>query len=135
MQTLLPAHGLSSGMGRPAKTPRSSIGQHLAHLREAAGLTQQQLAEATGVHQSNIAFWERSPKPPRGEVLPLLAQALGVSVDALLNVEPVKRKKQPGPEGRLQKLFDQVSKLPRRQQQKVIEMAEAFLALHQARAS
>ena len=32
--------------------------------------------------------------------------------------------------GRLQLVFEQVAKLPRRQQQKVIEMAEGFLALH-----
>lgn len=123
-------------MGRPAKTPRSQIGQHLVALREAAGLSQQQLAEAVGVQQSNIAFWERSPKPPRGEVLPQLAQALGVSIDELLNVQPVKRSKsQPGPEGRLQKVFDQVAKLPRRQQTKVAEFVEAFVSQQLKQAS
>ena len=29
-------------------------------------------------------FWERSEKPPRSEVLPKMAEALGVSVEDLL---------------------------------------------------
>jgi transcriptional regulator with XRE-family HTH domain len=45
-------------------------------------------------HPSDIAFWELSGTPPRGEVLPKLAHALGVSVDALLGVTPPKPKKQ-----------------------------------------
>jgi len=58
----------------------------LVELRQAAGLTQVQLAEKIGVHPSNIGFWELSGTPPRGEVLPKLAQALSVSVDVLLGV-------------------------------------------------
>jgi transcriptional regulator with XRE-family HTH domain len=113
-------------MGRPAQRPRPAYGRHLAELREAAGLTQQQLAEKLGVQQSNIAFWERWDKPPRGEVLPKLAEALSVSTDALLGVTPPKPKKQAA-KGRLQLVFEAASKLPRRQQEKVAEFVEAFV--------
>jgi transcriptional regulator with XRE-family HTH domain len=116
-------------MGRPPQRPRSEYGKKLVVLREAAGLTQQQLADQLGVDQSNIAFWERWGKAPRGEVLPEMARALAVSVDELLGVTAPKRKKQAA-KGRLQQVFEEVAKLPRRQQQKVIEMAEGFLALH-----
>ena len=98
-------------------------------LREAAGLTQQQLAEKLGLPQSNIAFWERSEKPPRGEVLPKLAQALGVSVDVLLGVSPPKPKRQAA-KGRLQLVFESASRLPRRQQEKIVEVVEAMVEKH-----
>lgn len=111
------------------KLKRPPMAQRLIELRQSAGLTQVQLAEQIGVHYSNIGFWELSGTPPRGEVLPKMAHALGVTVDELLGVAPAKTKK-PAAKGRLQMVFEQVAKLPRRQQQKVIEMAEGFLALH-----
>ena len=116
-------------MGRPSQRERPDYGRHLAELREAAGLTQQTLAERLGVHQSNIAFWERWDKPPRGEVLPKLADALGVSIDTLLGVTPPKPKRQAA-KGRLQRVFENASKLPRRQQEKVAEFVEAFVVQH-----
>lgn len=115
--------------GRPAFHPQPEMGAHLAQLREDAGLTQRQLAEKLDVPLSNITFWERSEKPPRAEILPKLAEAFDVSVDTLLRVKPIKPKKAVA-KGRLQQVFEKVSKLPRRQQQKVVEMAEGFLSLH-----
>jgi transcriptional regulator with XRE-family HTH domain len=114
-------------MGRPAKKPRGAFGARLVVLREAAGLTQHQLADRLKVHQTNIAFWERWDKAPRGEVLPDLAKQLGVTVDELLGVAPPKPKRQPAAKGRLQKVFESASKLPRRQQDKVAEFLEAFV--------
>lgn len=87
------------------------------------------LADKLGVHHSNIAFWELSGTPPRGEVLPKMAHALGVSVDELLGVTPPKPKKQAA-KGRLQQVFESAAKLPRRQQNKVAEFVEAFVAQH-----
>jgi len=88
-----------------------------------------QLAGKIGVHHSNIAFWELSGTPPRGEVLPKMAHALGVSVDALLGVTPPKPKRQAA-KGRLQYVFEAASKLPRRQQEKVAEFVGAFVKQH-----
>jgi transcriptional regulator with XRE-family HTH domain len=111
------------------KKDRPPLGLRLTELRQAAGLTQTQLAERIGVHPSNIGFWELSGTPPRGEVLPKLAHALGVSVDELLGVTPPKPKKQAA-KGRLQLVFESASKLPRRQQQKIAEVVEALVAQH-----
>ncbi len=55
-------------MGRPALKEQPAYGRRSANLREAAGLTQKELAERLHVQQSNISFWERWDKPPRGEV-------------------------------------------------------------------
>lgn len=88
-----------------------------------------QLAAKVGVNHSNIAYWELSGTPPRGEVLPKLAAALGVSIDTLLGVTPPKPTRQAA-KGRLQRVFENASKLPRRQQDKVAEFVEAFVAQH-----
>ena len=105
--------------------PRPPLAQRLVQLRQEAGLTQTELAQAVGVSVSNIAFWELKGTPPRGEVLPALAKALAVSADALLGVGP-SRPKAPA-KGRLQLAFDAAAKLPRRQQVKVAEVVEAFV--------
>ena len=111
------------------KKDRPALGKQLAELRQAAGLTQMQLAEKVGVHHSNIAFWELSGTPPRGEVLPKMAYALGVSVDALLGVTPPKPKRQAA-KGRLQLVFESAARLPRRQQEKIVEVVEAMVEKH-----
>lgn len=113
--------------------PRSAYGKHLAELRKAAGLTQVELAGILGVPQSNIAFWEQSEKPPRSDVLPAMAQAFGVRLEQLLKVETSRRTaaKKNGPTGRVREVFDRVSKLPRRQQEKIVEFVSAFVTQYE----
>lgn len=99
----------------------------LKKLREAAGLSQRELARRVGQDQSNIRYWENASKPPRSDVLVPLAQELGVTVEELLGEQP-KRKTKPG--GKLGQVFEEVSTLPRRQQQKIVEVVEALVAQH-----
>lgn len=56
-------------------------------VREIAGLTQIQLAEAVGISQSAIALWEAGRTMPRADKLSQLAKVLNCTVDELLNVE------------------------------------------------
>ena len=56
----------------------------LAHERQARGLTQEQLAEASGVHRVTIARIETGEVSPKAETLKRLADALGVLVDDLM---------------------------------------------------
>jgi transcriptional regulator with XRE-family HTH domain len=100
----------------------------LRRLRETAGLSVRELAKQIGESPTNVSYWERSGQIPRSDVLAPMAKALGVTVHDLLGEPKPGRAVTPG--GRLGQVFAQVSKLPRRQQQKVIEMAEGFLALH-----
>jgi transcriptional regulator with XRE-family HTH domain len=138
MQAFCPAtaqdlqdHAYDAAM--PKAKDRPEFARRLVELRQAAGLSQLQLAERVGTHHSNIGFWETSGTCPRGEVLPSLAQALGVSTDELLGVTPAKPK--PAPKGRLQKVFEAASKLPRRQQDKIADVLEAFVAQHSGKAA
>lgn len=50
-----------------------------------------------------------------------LRQHLGVSVEDVLDVESTSTPRRPGPVGRAQKAFEKVARLPRRQQDKIIE--------------
>lgn len=61
----------------------------LAHYRRAAGLTQEALAEAVGVSRQAVGKWESGAAYPEAEKLPLLADVLHCSLDALLRGEGV----------------------------------------------
>ena len=103
----------------------AKIASRLKTLREAAGLSQRELARRIGQDQSNIRFWESTGKIPRSDTLVPIAEALGVSVEELLGQPKSKSKSKPG--GRLGEAFESVSRLPRRQQQKIIEVVEALV--------
>ena len=127
----------------PAVMPRKSTksrppqGVRLAELRKAAGLSQYELASYVGVPQANIAFWERSEKPPRSEVLSKMAEALGVSVEDLLIGETGKAasrkaaKSNGRPAGKVREVFDRVSKLPRRQQEHIVNWVSAYVSQYE----
>ena len=100
----------------------------MRELRETAGLSVRELARQIGEQHTNVLYWESSGNLPRSNVLIPMAKALGVSVEVLLGKPTARRASAPG--GRLGQVFDAVSKLPRRQQQKIMEMAEGFIALH-----
>jgi transcriptional regulator with XRE-family HTH domain len=127
-------------MGRKLRKPRPSQGARLLALRNAAGLSQAELARLVGETQANISFWERTDKPPRSDVLPKLAKVLGVSLEALLGDHSAPQKlpslaSAPGPAGQVQRAFEEVRRLPRRQQQKIIDVVLAFVNDYKRKAS
>jgi transcriptional regulator with XRE-family HTH domain len=99
-------------------------------LRKAAGLSQIELAKAVGVPQQSIAYWETVATPPRSDVLPKMAKALGVRVEDILGDVPIHAVRRPGPVGRLQRVFEQASTLPRRDQQLVADFVETLVERH-----
>jgi len=77
---------------------------------------------------SNVSYWERSGQIPRSDVLAPMAKALGVTVHELLGEPKPGRAVTPG--GKLGQVFERVSKLPRRQQDKIIEVVNALVSQH-----
>lgn len=124
----------ASGMSRKSTRHRPKQGAYLAALRQAAGLTQAELADAVGEPQPNIAFWEFSDKPPRSDVLPALATALGVTVEALLSpsARPTSTVPKRGPKGKLLRAFEAAASLPKRQQQLVEQFVSTLVAQRKA---
>ena len=60
---------------------RQRIGQRIAQLRKERGLTQQELAERTGMQQGNIARIEAGKYSARFDTLQTIAEAMGLTVD------------------------------------------------------
>jgi transcriptional regulator with XRE-family HTH domain len=125
MQCLLISHDMALTMSKPAN-PQN--GRHLKSLRQAAKLSQRELAALIGEVHTNVAYWETSGNLPRSNVLVPMAKALGVSVEELLGEARPKRVLAPG--GRLRQLFEAASKLPRSQQEKVLAVLEPFVTAH-----
>lgn len=62
----------------------TAIGDHIKDARNAAGLTQAQLAEAVGVSRVHITDYERGKKWPNVQRLVRICKALGTSPDKIL---------------------------------------------------
>lgn len=120
---------LDSRLYLPRMSDSVSRAKKLKDLREATGLSQRELARQLGVHHSNLGYWERSGNLPGSDVLPTLAKILGVEVHVLLGESP-KVRQTTAPSGRARLAFDAVSKLPKRQQQKIVDVVEAFVSQH-----
>lgn len=60
------------------------FGKTLKELREEKGLSQMELARATGISQSAIAKWEKGKTEPTASSLVTLSHFFGESVDFLL---------------------------------------------------
>jgi hypothetical protein len=80
-----------------------------------------------------LATWQTATRPEAGnlkrsDVLLPMANALGVTVEELLGEPRPKRVISPG--GRARQLFEAISKMPRRQQEKVLDILEPFVREH-----
>ncbi len=62
------------------------LSERIAALRKERGLTQEQLGKMVGVSSQAVGKWEKGGAPDV-ELLPLLADKLGVTVDALFGLE------------------------------------------------
>jgi transcriptional regulator with XRE-family HTH domain len=67
-------------------------GELLQRLRQAAGLSQPQLAEAAGVPVATLRDWEQGRRAPPLDTAARVAVALGVSIDELAGAGPAARK-------------------------------------------
>lgn len=122
--------------GRPPKSlKRTPFGQRLFDARQLKGLSQHQVAKAIGVTQTTYSDWERTECSLKPEVLPQLAQILGVSVDHLLGITVSSRggSGKSGPTGKLRKVFEAANALPRYQQQRIIALVEDILFAYHSR--
>lgn len=61
----------------------SRLGENIASLRRATGLTQELLADRLGVTSQAVSKWERQLSCPDVSLLPAMADIFGVSIDEL----------------------------------------------------
>lgn len=66
---------------------KNSIGQFLAVLRKANGMTQQDVADRLNVSNKAVSRWERDECAPDLSAIPVLSEIFGVTCDELLKGE------------------------------------------------
>jgi len=105
-----------------------SLPARLIALRKERSLTQQQMAEAIGIHVNSVKKYESGQAQPSLDVLKKIALALNVSTDFLLFEEHER-----GPSDDLALQFEAVSQLPEEEQRVVMEVLESLITKYQAR--
>lgn len=103
-----------------------ALGARITALRKAHRITQVQLAQTLGVSQQTITAYETGRRRIQVSVLPVIAQALRVSVEELIDGQPKTRKR--GPTGKIQQQLEQVQQLPRAKQKLLSDVLESLLA-------
>ena len=113
--------------GRPPTKEAPIFGQRLAALRRAKGLSQTQLAELLDTTRKMIDYYERRAGNPSLDFIQRAAEALDVSVAELLGSQPKAARGKPGPTPQLQLRFEQIRRLPRKEQEFVIRFIDTVL--------
>ena len=112
---------------KPALSPDGeTFGKRLARLRKAAGFTQYTLADAIGISNRMVAYYEAQSDHPPTHLLPAFAKALGVSADQLLGLEKITVKNRPRDTG-LWRRFTQVEKLPPQARRQITQYLDSML--------
>jgi transcriptional regulator with XRE-family HTH domain len=104
-----------------------TIGQRLARLRRERGLTQVMLAEQVGIIQALVSDYERDKLRLNPDMSVKFAQALGVTTDQLLGLQPTKGNGRQ-PSRKVLRRLEQIENLPRRDQDALLRTIDAFLA-------
>ena len=73
----------------------NSIGQFIAALRKANGLTQQEVADRLNISNKSVSRWERGECAPDLSLIPALAEMFDVTCDELLKGERINQSRQP----------------------------------------
>jgi transcriptional regulator with XRE-family HTH domain len=113
----------------------TGLGLRLSLIRKDRQLTQVELAEAVGVTQAMISFYEKGVTEPSASVLVALARELGVSTDELLGLSKP-AKKEPGHNRqniRLLRKLRQAEKLPTKERRAVVQFIDALIERQQLR--
>ena len=115
--------------GRPSQSPRTELGERIVRARERRGISQYELADLMGTSQQSVTAWERKVSSIRSDTLVKLATILEVSADELLGLKPPSKS---GPSGKVRQVFDEVARLPRRQQQRIVGIVEDLISARKA---
>lgn len=75
---------------------KKTIGQFIAALRKANGMTQKELAEQLNVSDKAVSRWERDESAPDLSLIPVIAEIFGVTSDEILRGERVVRQELSG---------------------------------------
>ena len=98
-----------------------AIGSKIKEARERAHLTQEELAEIIDISPTHMSVIERGVKTPKLDTFVRIANALGVSTDALLQDVVV-----PANESILAELSVRIGRLPQKDQERILNAIRAL---------
>ena len=98
-----------------------AIGARIKAARERVHLTQEQLAEIIDISPTHMSVIERGVKTPKLDTFVRIANALGVSTDALLQDVVV-----PANESILAELSVRIGHLPQKDQERILNAIRAL---------
>ncbi len=127
------ADTMAGAGGRPAQKEAPPFGKRLATLRRGKGFSQRELGERLGVPRETVDYYERRALNPTLDVIERVAEALEVAPAELIGdgATTVRAARKAGPTGKVQKVFEDVSRLPRRQQEKIMEVVAAMVTQYE----
>lgn len=99
--------------------------KRLAELRKAEGLTQIQVAQKLGITQGSYAHYESGLRRVPLKMIPRIAEALNASEEGLLGLSQKGGKR--GPLSKLEKRFEKVRALPKKEQELAIDMLDRII--------
>jgi transcriptional regulator with XRE-family HTH domain len=103
----------------------SDIGRNIRNLRKERGLSQAELARKTGVSQKVISAYERNYRRPSSTFIPVVAETLGTTPDALYDTGEGKSgglKK-----NSLWKIVERLEGIPEDEREEVFSMIDKYL--------
>jgi transcriptional regulator with XRE-family HTH domain len=106
------------------------VGERIAKLRIERGYSQRDLAKETGISHRMIAYYEKQAQHPPTHVMPVLAKALGVTIDQLFGLEKIKTDGK-NKDMRLWRRFTQIEKLDAKEKRQVIQLLDTFIEKEQ----
>ena len=100
--------------------------QRILQLRKAAGLTQNDMAQALGITHGRYGHYERGFRRIPISFLPQIAETLGCSEADLFGSDQTSQRKR-GPASRADQLVERLNKLPRTKQALILDIFEGAL--------
>ena len=104
-----------------------SIARRIAELRKQKSLTQQALAEAIGLHVTQVKRYEAGTSQPSLEALKKIAKTLRVTTDSLIFEES-----ELAPDSDLTLQFQAISSMPKKQQEVIKQLLEGMIIKYEA---
>jgi len=105
---------------------KESVGERIARLRNERGYSQRDLAGETGISHRMIAYYEKQAQNPPAHVLPILAEALGVSIDQLFGMAKIKTDGK-NKDMRLWRRFSKIEKLDPKEKRQIMMLLDTFI--------
>ncbi len=126
--------GKAPGKGRPTGGEKlKDFGPRLRTFRQKRGLTQQDLAQAVDTTVMLISRYERGMHLPAADKVVALAHVLHVTTDALLRGDRKGEEPVPFENVRLFERMKILDRLPRPEQNTVLDVIDAVIARHEVK--